>query len=143
MSAPFAFAQAWPTTIHCMSAGLPSFDEAAATVAEFARGLRSGSGSGQGQRTTESVELAHASGRVLARAVVADQDQPPFARSTRDGFACRAAEASAHKDLTVAGMTHAGEAPPPALAAGSAWEILTGAAVPEGADAVVMVENVG
>jgi molybdopterin molybdotransferase len=123
-----------------MSAGLPSFDEAAATVAEFAWGL--GSKSGSGQRTAERVELAHASGRVLARAVIADQDQPPFARSTRDGFACRAAEASAHKDLTVAGMTHAGEAPPPALAAGSAWEIMTGAAVPDGADAVVMVEHV-
>ena len=45
-------------------------------------------------------------------------------------------------DLTVAGMTHAGEAPAAALAAGFAWEIMTGAPVPEGADAVVMVEHV-
>jgi molybdopterin molybdotransferase len=136
MSAPFAFVQAWPTTIHGMSAGLPSFDEAAATVAEFARGLVSA------QRKTERVDLSHASGRVLAGAVIADQDQPPFARSTRDGFACRAAEASAHMDLTVAGMTHAGEAPAPPLPESSAWEIMTGAVVPAGADAVVMLEHV-
>lgn len=119
-----------------MSAGLPSFDQAAATVGKFARGLASA------QRKAESVELAHATGRVLARAVITDQDQPPFARSTRDGFACRAAEASTHMDLMVAGMTHAGEAPAAPLAAGSAWEIMTGAPVPAGADAVVMLEHV-
>ena len=119
-----------------MSGGLPSFDEAAATVMEFARGLRAA------QRKTERVDLENAQGRVLARGVVADQDQPPFARSTRDGFACRAAEISSHGSLPVAGMTHAGEAPAGPLAAGHVWEIMTGAPAPHGADAVVMIEHV-
>jgi molybdopterin molybdotransferase len=119
-----------------MSAGLPSFDEAAALVAAYARGLSAGS------RKVERVELANAAGRVLARAVVADEDQPPFARSTRDGYACRAAEASSQVCLRVAGMTHAGQAPAGPLAHGAAWEIMTGAPVPEGADAVVMLEHI-
>ena len=58
-----------------------------------------------------NVALALATGRVLAKAIVADQDQPPFARSTRDGFACRAAEASSHAVLPIAGATHAGRPP--------------------------------
>jgi molybdopterin molybdotransferase len=88
------------------------------------------------------VELTQAQGRVLARALKADQDQPPFARSTRDGFACRAKQASAHEFLRVAGATHAGEAPTGPLPLNSAWEIMTGAPVPSGADAVVMLEHV-
>jgi molybdopterin molybdotransferase len=135
MSAPFAFCVACRSTIHCMSGGLPSFDEAAGTVSAYARKLAA-------QTKIERVDLAHASGRVLAYAVVADQDQPPFPRSTRDGFACRAAEASSYAALPVAGMTHAGEAPAAPLAKGAVWEIMTGAAVPEGADCVVMLEHV-
>ncbi|MGB6194466.1 MAG: molybdopterin molybdenumtransferase MoeA, partial [Terracidiphilus sp.] len=68
------------------SAGLPGYEEAAAMVASCARGLVSP------PRKTERVPLANAAGRVLAAVVVADADQPPFARSTRDGYACRAAE---------------------------------------------------
>jgi molybdopterin molybdotransferase len=74
---------------------------------------------------------------VLAKPVVADRDQPPFARSTRDGFACRAAEASTHAWLAVAGSIRAGEAPTAPLPRGAAWEIMNGAPVPIGADAVV------
>ncbi len=91
---------------------------------------------------SESVELSRAFGRVLAQPLRADQDQPPFARSTRDGFACRAAEASAHGTLRIAGSTHAGEAPAGPLPPSSAWEIMTGAPVPAGANAVVMLEHV-
>jgi len=72
----------------------------------------------------------------------ADRDQPPFARATRDGFACRAAEASAHRPLAVAGGTRAGEAPSGPLPPASAWEIMTGAPVPLDADAVMMLEHV-
>ena len=90
----------------------------------------------------ERVELGRAPGRVLARPLLADRDQPPFARSTRDGFACRAHEASAHVPLAIAGATRAGEAPAGKLPPGSAWEIMTGAPVPPGADAVVMLEHV-
>jgi len=79
---------------------------------------------------------------VLARPLCADRDQPPFPRSTRDGFACRAVEASKHKFLNVAGSSHAGQAPAGQLPKGAAWEIMTGAPVPAGADAIVMVEHV-
>ncbi len=90
----------------------------------------------------QQVRLSQAQGRVLAKPLLADLDQPPFARSTRDGFACRAAEASTHRPLSVAGSIRAGEAPSGPLPPGSAWEIMTGAPVPTGADAVVMVEHV-
>jgi molybdopterin molybdotransferase len=118
-----------------MSAGLPSYDEAAAIVSEYAAGLAR-------HPAPERLELDQAAGRVLARALNADRDQPPFPRSTRDGFACRAAEASAHKELTVAGSIHAGQPPAGPLPKGAVWEIMTGAAVPSGADAVAMLEHV-
>jgi molybdopterin molybdotransferase len=118
-----------------MSSGLPSYDEAAAIVAKRAAELVR-------HPATERVELEHAAGRVLARSLHADRDQPPFPRSTRDGFACRAVEASLHKLLTVAGSIHAGQPPAGPLPQGAAWEIMTGAAVPSGADAVAMLEHV-
>jgi molybdopterin molybdotransferase len=90
----------------------------------------------------ERVPLGQASGRVLAEPLYADRDQPPFPRSTRDGFACRAAEASTHKKLALAGSIHAGEAPAGPLPPGAVWEIMTGAPVPAGADSVVMIEHV-
>jgi molybdopterin molybdotransferase len=119
-----------------MSAPLLSFDEAMDLVADYAGDLRIL------RPPTERVGLANALGRVLAGFVVADQDQPPFARSTRDGFACRAAEAMAHAPLPVVGLTHAGEPPAGPLPLGAAWEIMTGAPVPPGADCVVMLEHV-
>jgi molybdopterin molybdotransferase len=91
----------------------------------------------------ERVALLDAAGRVLAEGVVADRDQPPFDRATRDGFAVRAAEIDAGGALRVLGQVRAGEVwGGPALAAGEAIEIMTGAPVPAGADAVVMVEHV-
>lgn len=119
-----------------MSEDLLSYEQATELVAGHARDLA------QRRPATECVDLVDAAGRILAGTVAADDDQPPFARSTRDGFACRAAEASAHLTLPVAGSTHAGEAPPAALRVGQAWEIMTGAPVPDGADCVVMVEHV-
>jgi molybdopterin molybdotransferase len=118
-----------------MSSGLPSYAQAAAVVAKR-------SGELARHPAAERVKLAFAAGRILARPLRADRDQPPFPRSTRDGFACRAAEASTHKTLRVAGSTRAGQAPAGALPADSAWEIMTGAPVPDGADAVAMVEHV-
>ena len=88
----------------------------------------------------ELVALAAARGRVLAQAICADRDQPPFPRSTRDGFACRAAEANTHEFLFQGGAVRAGQASG-SLGAGDVWEIMTGAPVPEGADAVFMVEH--
>lgn len=123
------------STIQCMSQELPSYEEAAAQVAAYAREL------GRLRPSTERVELGRAPGRVLARPLCADRDQPPFARSTRDGFACRAIEAAAHIPLAVDGTTRAGDAPAGSLPPNSAWEIMTGAPVPPGADAVVMLEH--
>ncbi len=119
-----------------MSFALPSYEEAAAQVAAYAGQL------GKLKPSVERVELGRAPGRVLARPLCADRDQPPFTRSTRDGFACRAEEASAHVPLAIAGTTRAGDAPAGELPPGSVWEIMTGAPVPPGADAVVMLEHV-
>jgi molybdopterin molybdotransferase len=94
---------------------------------------------------SELVPLAGSTGRVLASAIRADRDLPPFPRSTRDGFACRATEASTNQLLFVAGHIRAGQDPGTigsgALGSGEVWEIMTGAPVPEGADAVFMVEH--
>lgn len=89
-------------------------------------------------------ELSEALGLVLAAAVVADRDQPPFPRVTRDGFAVRAHDLAGGTPLRVVGQLRAGESWPsdrPALIAGEAVEIMTGAPLPPGADAVLMVEH--
>lgn len=119
-----------------MNNALPGYPEAAEVVATYAARM------GSLRAPAERVELGLAEGRILARPLVADRDQPPFSRSTRDGFACRAAEASAHKPLALVGATRAGAIPSGPLKAGTAWEIMTGAPVPSGADAVLMLEHV-
>jgi molybdopterin molybdotransferase len=87
----------------------------------------------------EEVWLADAAGRVLAEAVAADRDYPPFDRSARDGFAVRAADLPGTLRLT--GEIRAGAVPSHAVGEGEAIEIMTGAPMPLGADAVVMVEH--
>lgn len=119
-----------------MSTALPSYEQAAVMVANYAARLR------QTPPRVEKVDLAEASGRTLARPLYADGDQPPFARSTRDGFACRASDASRHTLLALAGSTRAGQPPAGPLPPGAAWEIMTGAPIPAGADAVMMIEHV-
>jgi molybdopterin molybdotransferase len=88
----------------------------------------------------ETVPLAQAHSRILAADIKADRDYPPIARSLRDGFAIHAADAPG--TVSIIGETRAGEGRQPALARGYAVEIMTGAPVPSGADAVVMVEHV-
>ena len=87
----------------------------------------------------ETVALADAAGRVLAEEITADRDYPPFPRSARDGFAVQAADLPGA--LRVIGEVRAGDAFIGRVNAGEAVEIMTGAGVPEGADAVVMVEH--
>jgi molybdopterin molybdotransferase len=84
-----------------------------------------------------------ASGRILAEPIAADRDQPPFNRSTRDGYAVRAADIRTGASLRVVGQQRAGQAIEPGLRVepGQAVEIMTGAPLPEGADAVLMVEH--
>ena len=119
-----------------MASPLLSYEEAAAIVERRAAVIH--------ERVcgTERVSLLDGCGRVLSKPVSADADQPEFPRSTRDGFACRAEEAMRFEWMPVAGSTHAGQAPAGPVPAGACWEIMTGAPVPEGADAVVMLEHV-
>jgi len=90
---------------------------------------------------TESKSLLDCLSRTLAETVRADRDQPPFDRSTRDGFAIKSTDSAT--ELTIAGQIRAGQhwsgSP---LAPGTALEIMTGAPIPNGANAVVMVEHV-
>jgi molybdopterin molybdotransferase len=118
------------------SAGVLSFEEAYEAVRERCRAILDA-----GDRPSEEVLLLHALGRVLAEPVVADRDFPPFARATRDGFAVRADDlVSGVTTLRVVGQVRAGDTYDLPVASGEAVEIMTGAAVPAGADAVVMVE---
>jgi molybdopterin molybdotransferase len=89
--------------------------------------------------TVESVGLSDASGRVLAEDVAADRDTPAVSRSVRDGFAVRAIDLP--NQLEVIGEVRAGEAFAGEVGRGQAVEIMTGAPIPAGADAVVMVEH--
>jgi molybdopterin molybdotransferase len=93
--------------------------------------------------THESIALLHAAGRILAEPIPADRDIPPFPRSTRDGYAVRAADlAQLPAKLTVIGEIKAGPPPGkvPILNPGETFSIMTGAPVPPGADAVMMIE---
>jgi molybdopterin molybdotransferase len=89
----------------------------------------------------ESVSVESANGRVLAEPILADRDQPPFHRATRDGFAARSADANTHRFLRLTGQIRAGQANHENVPENQVWEIMTGAAVPDGADAVFMVEH--
>jgi|KBSMisStandDraft_5_1062788.scaffolds.fasta_scaffold62726_2 molybdopterin molybdotransferase len=111
-----------------------SFDEALEIVLRQASWAR--------KPRVERIRLEEASGRVLAVPITADRDQPPFNRSTRDGFAVRVADAGAGTWLAVAGQIRAGTGWEGLAAPDEALEIMTGAPVPDGADAVVMVEHV-
>ena len=93
-----------------------------------------------GPLPTLSLPLSEALGFVLAQEVQADRDYPPFDRSTRDGYAVRSSEAAAGASLRCVGEIKAGDTVTSPLASGTCIQIMTGAAVPPGADAVVMIE---
>jgi molybdopterin molybdotransferase len=115
---------------------LLSFAEARQVVEQYALPLS--------PTEPEMMSLLDALGLVLAEDLRADRDFPPFPRSTRDGYAVRAADvAAAPARLRPIGEIKAGastEQSGIAIKAGEAAEIMTGAPVPSGADAVVMVE---
>ena len=91
---------------------------------------------------TMALDHAQAVGRVLARDVVAAENVPPFDNSAVDGYAVRAADVSgAPVDLAVIDTVAAGAASSRTLQAGEAIRIMTGAPIPGGVDAVVMVED--
>jgi len=90
----------------------------------------------------ETLDLLAGLGRVLAEGIVADRDFPPFARATRDGYAVRAADlAELPARLEMVGEIKAGDWPECTVTRGQAVGIMTGAPLPAGADAVVMVEH--
>ena len=84
--------------------------------------------------------LSEALGDALAQEIRSDRDYPPFDRSTRDGYAVRSAEASQGAALRCVGEIKAGDSVTQPLATGTCIQIMTGAAVPAEADAVVMIE---
>ncbi len=97
------------------------------------------------ERKTEIVPLLKANGRILAKDYYSDVDVPPFDRATMDGYAVKAEDTfGAEEDrpvaLEVIGKVEAGELPEVEVEKGCAVEISTGAVMPKGANAVVMVE---
>ena len=96
----------------------------------------------QRSEPVRSVQLARAGGAVLAVDVIGDRDQPPFDRAAMDGFAVRSADVQGdHATLRIAGEVAAGEVYAGVVAAGEAVAIMTGAPLPEGADAIQMIER--
>jgi molybdopterin molybdotransferase len=100
-----------------------------------------------GKPETQTVDIAsdpvRALGRVLAEEVIADRNYPPFDRSTRDGYAVHSVDAwEPGAKLRLVGESRAGVAFDGSVGSGECVRILTGAAVPQGADAVVMQEYV-
>ncbi|MEJ5327170.1 MAG: gephyrin-like molybdotransferase Glp [Candidatus Bathyarchaeia archaeon] len=94
----------------------------------------------------EEISLLEAYNRVLAEDVVATMDIPPFNRSTVDGYAVKAADTVGAEEnqpvqLRICGQVSVGEQPKVMVNPGEAAEIVTGAPIPEGTDAVVMVED--
>jgi molybdopterin molybdotransferase len=90
----------------------------------------------------ETVPLRAAGGRVLASGVQAQRTQPPFAASSMDGYAVRRAEVEPDAMFKVIGESAAGHGFEGRVGAGQAVRIFTGAPVPEGADFVVIQEDV-
>lgn len=112
-----------------------SYQEARQRVIEACRELRR-------VPSIETIELKNAVGRVLAQEIRADRDYPPFDRAARDGFAVRSADCqAAGAALRVVGEVAAGAGFGGSVNAGECVRIMTGAGVPKGADAVVMVEQ--
>ncbi|MBV9441746.1 MAG: molybdopterin molybdotransferase MoeA, partial [Acidobacteriaceae bacterium] len=110
-----------------------TFDEARRIVIQTTRGLTR-------SPQTETVPLDQVHSRILAEDLRADRDYPALRRSLRDGFAVKASDVPG--TLRVRGEVRAGQGEQRALAPGEAIEVMTGAPVPDTADAVVMVEYV-
>lgn len=102
-----------------------------------------------GVRPVERIDwapLTEAAGRIVAEDVTSPIDVPPFARSAMDGYAVVAASTAGASEaapirLRILDRVHTGDTSPAVVVAGTAVEIATGAPMPEGADAVIMVEE--
>jgi len=122
-----------------MAEHILSYEQALDEVLKHARAVAS-------PPAHERIDLLDALGHVLAEPVIAPRAHPPFDRSTRDGYAIRTEDfdaLNAGQALRLIGSVRAGESWRGAeLASGQAIEIMTGAPLPAGADAVIMLEHV-
>lgn len=115
---------------------LLSFEEAKAVVDRHISAIE----------RTETVAIDDAVNRVLADDFIAAMDVPPFNRAAMDGYAIIAIDTAGASKVTpkilkIAGEVHAGDSKPPRVTTGSVLQISTGAMLPPGADAVIMVED--
>ncbi|HLJ41377.1 MAG TPA: gephyrin-like molybdotransferase Glp [Candidatus Acidoferrales bacterium] len=112
-----------------------SYEDARLKVIEVTAGLRR-------IPAREKTRLENSLGRILAQEIVADRDYPPFDRATRDGFAVRAVDCrEVGAKVRLIGEIRAGGEFAETVGAGECVQIMTGAAVPRGADTVVMIEH--
>src|SRR3954447_11348889 len=120
----------------CFAFGGPmmSVDEAVAIIAARVRAVQD----------TETVDLRHADGRILAAGISAPLPLPPFTNSAVDGYAVRSGDLSGDNEqvFPVAGRIQAGAPAQAPVKPGHAVRIFTGAPMPEGADTVFMQEDV-
>jgi molybdopterin molybdotransferase len=94
-------------------------------------------------RSSETVPLEAATGRILAEPVLTERDLPPFDRVAMDGIAIREADwAHGHRHFVVDGIVGAGSEPPAVTAEGHCLEVMTGAMLPPGTDTVIPVETI-
>lgn len=107
---------------------MTKFNEVANTIRYAAIGL-----------FTEKVELLNSINRVLQEDIVADMDMPPFDKSAMDGYACR--KEDLENDLEILEIIQAGKLPQKVIGKDQCSKIMTGAAVPQGADCVFMIED--
>lgn len=105
-----------------------TFEEAYDTV------MRSAFETGQ-----ETVSYSHSLGRILAEDIISDMDMPPFDKASVDGFACKKADLG--NDLDIIETIPAGKWPEKPIGTLQCSRIMTGAALPAGADCVIMVED--
>ena len=91
---------------------------------------------------SERITLDNALGRILARDLLASHDLPRHDNSAMDGFAIRSEEGSVGSSLKIVGEVAAGATGDIAVDSGTAVRIMTGAVIPEGADAVIPIEKV-
>lgn len=105
------------------------FEEALDIISQFAVPLE-----------TERIELESSLGRILASDVYSDMDMPPFDKSAVDGYACRFSDLQ--KELNVLETIPAGQVPTKFIGSGECSKLMTGGMLPEGADTVIMVEDV-
>jgi molybdopterin molybdotransferase len=105
------------------------FEEALETIGKSAVPLAS-----------ETIRLEASAGRILSVDVFSDMDMPPFDKSAVDGYACRRADLD--KDLKILETIAAGKAPTQSVGSGQCSKLMTGGMLPEGADTVIMIEDV-